>query len=83
MNMAIKNGTEILVKTDDIFASAVSAAMARIKEVGPTTTLVETVAQQGWRDWDDSDANIVVSDSLENDTPCFDDDEDGFVSKAA
>jgi hypothetical protein len=81
MSMAIKNGTETLVKTDDVFASAVSAAMARIKEVGPTTTLVETIVHQGWRDWDDSDANIVVSDSSETDAPCLDDDE--VVAKAA
>ena len=81
--MAIKNGTESLVKTDDFFASAVSAAMARIEEVGPTTTLVETLVQQGWRDWDDSSANIVVSNSSEADIPCLDDNEEMLVPHAA
>jgi hypothetical protein len=81
--MAIKNGTESLVKTDDFFASAVSAAMARIEEVGPTTTLIETLVKQGWRDWDDSGANIVVSDSSEIDALCFDEDEQVLVPHAA
>jgi hypothetical protein len=76
MIMAIKNGSETLVKTDDVFASAVSAAMDRIKEVGSTTSLVEVVVQQGWRDWDESAGNIVVSDSSETDAPCVDDDEE-------
>jgi hypothetical protein len=80
--MAIKNGTEELVKTDDVFASAVSAAMARIQEVGQTTSLVDVVVQQGWRDWDESGANIIVSDLSETDAPCFDDDQ-VLVRKAA
>jgi hypothetical protein len=42
--MASTNGSETLVKIDDVYASAVSAAMARIKQVGPTTSLVETLA---------------------------------------
>jgi len=69
VSTAIKNGTEALVKTDDVFASAVSAAMARIEKVGPTTSLVEVLAQQGWRDWDDSTANIIVSYSLRDRRP--------------
>jgi hypothetical protein len=75
--MASANGSETLVKIDDVYASAVSAAMARIKQVGPTTSLVETLAQQGWN-WDDSDANIVVSDSSETDAPCLHDDEEVY-----
>jgi hypothetical protein len=37
---------------------------------------IEELVQKGWRDWDESGANIIVSDSSESDLPCLDDDEE-------
>jgi hypothetical protein len=46
-------------------------------------SLVEKLVQDGWRDWDEFDANIVVSDLSESDIPCLDDDEDESILHAA
>jgi hypothetical protein len=73
--MADQKGTDALVTTNDVFQSAIKAAMARIDAVGKTPSLVEELVQKGWRDWDESGANIIVSDSSESDLPCLDDDE--------
>jgi hypothetical protein len=80
--MATKNG-DALVTTNDVFQSAISAAMARIAEVGKTSSLIEIIVQEGWRGWDESAANIVVSDSSESDLPCLDDDEEEHIPQAA
>jgi hypothetical protein len=75
--MADKKETEALVTNDDAIQSAISAAMKRIAEVEKTPSLVEELVKQGWRDWDDSAANILVSDSSDHpDVDCVDDDEE-------
>jgi hypothetical protein len=74
--MASKNGADFIVKTDDLVQSAIAAAMARAKQVPPSASLVETLVQDGWKDWDDSQSNIVVSDVHGWDIACcLDDDE--------
>lgn len=49
-------------QTDDLVQSAIVAAMARAEQVPSTASLVETLVQEGWKDWDNSHDNIVVSD---------------------